>query len=66
MREGGLCQSVMLCGRGLRTAHMHRPITTYFLAAKIVLIFETCKKTKENLENIGFFTAYHRRAWPQR
>lgn len=35
MREGGLRRSVMLCGRGLRTTHMHRPITTYFLGAKI-------------------------------
>ena len=35
MREGGLRQSVMLCGRGLRTAHTHRPITTYFLGANI-------------------------------
>ena len=28
-------KSVMLCGRGLCTTHMHRPITTYFLDAKI-------------------------------
>ena len=35
MREGGLHQSVMLCGRGLRTTHMHRPITTYFPGAKL-------------------------------
>ena len=31
MRVGGLRRYVMLCGRGLRTTHMHRPITTYFL-----------------------------------
>ena len=35
MREGGLRRNVMLCGRGLRTTHMHRPITTYFLGAKL-------------------------------
>lgn len=34
MRVGGLRFCVMLCGRGLRTSHMHRPITTY-LDAKI-------------------------------
>lgn len=34
MRVGGLCFCVMLCGRGLRTSHIHRPITT-FLFAKI-------------------------------
>ena len=43
MREGGLRYSVMLCGRGLRTTHMHRPITTYFLGAKIRSIFESSK-----------------------
>lgn len=36
MRVGGLRFCVMLCGRGLRTSHMHRPITTY-LDAKIQL-----------------------------
>jgi hypothetical protein len=35
MREGGLRQSVMLCGRGLRTTQMHHTITTYFLVANI-------------------------------
>ena len=35
MRGGGLHFHVMLCWRGLRTAHIHRPLTTYFLGAKI-------------------------------
>lgn len=35
MRGGGLRFRVMLCGRGLRTTHIHRPLTTYFLGAKI-------------------------------
>ncbi len=31
MREGGLrSKSVMLCGRGLRATHIHRPLTTCF------------------------------------
>ena len=34
---------VMLCGRGLRTTHIHRPLTTYVPGAKIVQIFETPK-----------------------
>lgn len=38
MRDGGLHFRVMLCGRGLRTAHIHRPITT-FLTAKLQLYF---------------------------
>ena len=38
MRDGGLHFCVMLCGRGLRTTHIHRPITT-FLTAKIQLYF---------------------------
>ena len=38
MREGGLHFRVMLCGRGLRTTHIHRPFTA-FPAAKIQLIF---------------------------
>ena len=28
-RDGGLRMHMMLCGRGLRTSHKHRPITTY-------------------------------------
>ena len=35
MRGGGLHFHVTLCGRGLRTTHIHRPLTTYFLGAKI-------------------------------
>lgn len=46
MREGGLHFRVMLCGRGLRTTHIHRPITT-FLAAKIQL-FYICAAVLEN------------------
>ena len=38
MRDGGLHFRVMLCGRGLRTTHTHRPITT-FLTAKLQLYF---------------------------
>lgn len=38
MRDGGLHFRVMLCGRGLRATHLHRPITT-FLTAKLQLYF---------------------------
>ena len=38
MRDGGLHFHVMLCGRGLRATHIHRPITT-FLTAKLQLYF---------------------------
>ena len=31
MREGGLHFRVMLCGRGLRTPHTHRPFTTFLV-----------------------------------
>ena len=37
MRDRGLHFCVMLCGRGLRTTHIHRPITT-FLTAKLQII----------------------------
>ena len=40
MRGGGLHLRVMRCGRGLRTTHTHRPLTTYFLGAKIVFFFD--------------------------
>ena len=43
MRGGGLHFRVMLCWRGLRTAHIHRPLTTYFLGAKISLFSEPTK-----------------------
>ena len=43
MRRGGLHFRVMLCWRGLRTAHIHRPLTTYFLSAKISLFSEPTK-----------------------
>ena len=36
----------MLCGRGLRTTHIHRPLTTYFSAAKISIIFVNSPKVK--------------------
>ena len=38
MRGGGLHFHVMLCWRGLRTTHTHRPLTTYFLVAKVGII----------------------------
>ena len=42
MREGGLrSSSVMLCGRGLCTTHIHRPHTAYIPAAKIDIFSET-------------------------
>ena len=37
-RGGGLHFHVMLCWRGLRTTHTHRPLTTYFLVAKVGII----------------------------
>ncbi len=41
MREGGLRSlSVMLCGRGLRTTHIHRPHTTYFQLQKYELFLK--------------------------
>ena len=43
MRGGGLHFRVTLCWRGLRTAHIHRPLTTYFLGAKISLFSESTK-----------------------
>ena len=43
MRGGGLRLHVMLCWRGLRTTHIHRPLTTYFLGAKIDVFFVTSK-----------------------
>ena len=43
MRGGGLRFRVMLCGRGLRTTHIHRPLTTYFLGAKISSFSEYSK-----------------------
>ena len=43
MRGGGLHYRVMLCGRGLRTTHTHRPLTTYFLGAKIRISEQTTK-----------------------
>ena len=36
----------MLCWRGLRTTHIHRPLTTYFSAAKISIIFVNSPKVK--------------------
>jgi len=42
-------KSVMLCGRGLRTTHMHHPITTYFLGAKIRFILISSKDFGGNL-----------------
>ena len=43
MRGGGLHFRVMLCWRGLRTTHTHRPLTTYFLSAKIDISPVTAK-----------------------
>ena len=43
MRGGGLHFRVTLCWRGLCTTHIHRPITTYFLFAKIITTFDSCK-----------------------
>ena len=43
MRGGGLHFHVMLCGRGLRTTHIHRPLTTYFLGVKISLFLLSSK-----------------------
>lgn len=40
---GGLHFHVMLCGRGLGATHIHRPITTYVLGAKVQIIIETSK-----------------------
>ena len=37
---------VMLCGRGLRTTHIHRPLTTYFSAAQISIIILNSPKVK--------------------
>ena len=42
-RGGGLHFHVMLCGRGLGTTHIHRPLTAYVLAAKLRTIIETSK-----------------------
>lgn len=42
MRGGGLHLHVTLCWRGLRTTHTHRPLTTYFLRAKIRTYSEIC------------------------
>ena len=53
MREGGLRQSVMLCGRGLRATHMHRPITTYFLGAKLGIISLRSKFLDEYFQKCG-------------
>lgn len=43
MRGGGLHFRVTLCWRGLCTTHIHRPLTTYFLFAKIITTFDSCK-----------------------
>ena len=43
MRGGGLHYRVMLCGRGLRTTHIHRPLTTCFLGAKIGIFLLSSK-----------------------
>ncbi len=48
---GGLHFHVMLCERGLGTTHIHRPLTTYVLGAKIRTIIETCK-------HFGLFLIY--------
>ena len=48
MRGGGLHFHVTLCGRGLRTTHIHRPLTTYFLGAKISIISSTSKLLRQN------------------
>ena len=37
---GGLHFHVMLCGRGLGATHIHRPITTYVLGAKVQIKIE--------------------------
>ena len=42
-RGGGLHFHVMLCGRGLGTTHIHRPLTTYVLGAKLRTIIEIHK-----------------------
>ena len=44
MREGGLRRNVMLCGRGLRTSHMHRPFTTYISWCK-----DSANRTKNQI-----------------
>ncbi len=43
MRGGGLHSHVMLCWRGLRTTHIHRPLTTYFLGAKVRTFSDSSK-----------------------
>ena len=43
LRGGGLHFHVMLCGRGLGTTHIHRPLMAYVLGAKVQTFFETSK-----------------------
>ena len=55
----------MLCGRGLRTTHIHRPLTTYFFAAKISIIFVNSKFSSSECKEKFIFSAESRENSPK-